>query len=274
MTALSMSTPQKPHTLVLLMMFVAAASALMTAVLLRFDMTPIVVDAAPLQASATPVFASAPRYEPVVAAPCSIANAGTDTAAPSLLVRSAPAEAYAPFAVLAPGQAIHALGQTGDGWVAVAYGERQGWLRRDSAALNGDCAALPVLLNPTIPTAPEDPAAFLFEVDRDGEGTFSQAVSAPYGDTLDIVWISVINLYSAPPNNYREFAVSLVCEGMNTEGLRWGIAASPTLTCGQSMVMPFLFGQSQQPLAVLFPQSAAQGYADYHLTAIMGDAVG
>ncbi len=204
---------------------------------------------------------------------CRVANAVGVAA----LVRSAPAAQFAPLGLLLPNGSLPVIGRTDDHqWYAVNFDERQGWIAGNVIALDGDCAALPVVRNPTIPTAPADAPAYLVQVDRDASGTFQQAISAPDGDTEDLVWVRVINLDTNPPNNYREFALTLDCQGTGVEALRWGSANNPTqsLTCGASVVLPFLSGSAQQPIRVLLPPGSHQSYVEYTLSILPAGAVG
>jgi hypothetical protein len=194
--------------------------------------------------------------------------------AADVLVRSAPSDTFAMLGTLAPATTLPALGRTDDGWFAVNFAERQGWMRADVAAPQGDCGGLPAILNPTIPAAPADVAAYAIEIDRDGEGSFREVISYPQGDTNDLVWISIINLHTQPPNNYREFTLTLNCEGSGLEAVRWGLAYSPNMTCGQSVVMPFINGSSQQPFSVNLPQGSRQSFVQFTLDVTPAGSVG
>jgi hypothetical protein len=209
-------------------------------------------------------------YVPVIAPRCSVVNPN----AADVLVRSAPADTFAMLGTLSTSTALPALGRTDDGWVAVNYAERQGWLRGEVTALSGDCTTLPLLLNPTIPSAPEDSAVYSLEVDRDGEGSFHEVISGPQGDRSDLIWISVVNLYTEPPNNFREFTLTLNCEGSALDAVRWGSAYSPSLVCGQSVNAPFMHDASQQPFVVLLPEGSRQSYAQYTLSVTPAGGVG
>lgn len=125
-----------------------------------------------------------------------------------------------------------------------------------------------MVLDPTIPTAPEDVEPYVLRVDRDGSGQLQEAIAYPNGDRLDFVWIQVLNLHDQPPANFREFRVALTCDGTGAERLRWGVPGQATLTCGESMVMPFLAGANQQAVAILLPDGSEQSYVRYGLTAV------
>ena len=217
----------------------------------------------------TPTEVSA-AYTPLVAPRCSALNR-TDA---DLLVRSAPTDAFAILGTLSPSATLPALGRTDSGWISVNYAERQGWLRADMTILQGECVALPRVLDPTIPSAPADVQVYGLEVDRDGDGMFRDMISTPEGDTSDLIWISVVNLHTQAPHNYREFTLSLNCEGAGLEAVRWGSAYNPTLSCGQSVVVPFIHGASQQPFAVMLPEGSRQSYVQYTLFVTPGGSVG
>lgn len=201
---------------------------------------------------------------------CRVANgAGADA-----IVRSAPAAQFAILGLLMPNGSLPVMGRTDDNaWYTVAFAERRGWLRGDVVSLAGDCAALPVVRNPTIPDAPADADSFLLQVDRDASGTFHQTISAPNGDTSDLIWVRIINLDTNPPNNYREFVLTLDCQGTGASVVRWGSAYQPTQVCGASMALPFLSGSAQQPISVLFPPGSRQNYVEYTLSVLPVNAV-
>ena len=203
-------------------------------------------------------------------ADCRVTNAvGVDT-----LVRSAPAAKYAILGFLPAEGSLPVIGHTDNNWYTVDFAERQGWITGDVVALAGDCGSLPLVRNPAIPSAPADAQASLLQVDRDGSGSFRDAISAPDGDSSDLIWVRIINLDTQPPNNYREFALTLDCKGTHVDEVRWGSAYTPTLTCGDSIVLPFLSGNSQQPIVVLFPPGSHQSYVDYTLSALPGKVEG
>ncbi len=198
----------------------------------------------------------------------------TNTSPADVLVRSAPAAQYAVLGTLTQKGALAALGRTDNGWFSIAFGERQGWIRSDVVTPSGNCGSLPVVHNPAIPVAPVDVPAYLLQVDRDGSGVFTQAISTPDGDHDDLIWVRVINLYTEPPNNYRQFVLTLDCRGERTDYLRWGSPYAPTHRCGESITLPFLTGDEQQPISVLFAPGSPQNYVDYQLRVELPKSVG
>ncbi len=182
------------------------------------------------------------------------------------LIRSAPADRYAVIGLLPPGASLSVIGHTDNDWYTVDFNERQGWVAGAVIAPAGDCAGIPRVNNPAIPTAPVDPDALLVEVDRDGSATYHNAISTPTGDTGDLIWVRAINLYTEPPNNFREFALTLTCSGDGAENLRWGSAYQPDLRCGATLVLPFIVSSAQQPIAVQFAPGSPQSYVEYDLS--------
>jgi hypothetical protein len=204
------------------------------------------------------------------AANCRIKNnVGVNT-----IIRSAPAPQYAVLALFPADTSLPVIGQTDNGWYSVNFAERQGWVFRDVIALEGDCAALPIVRNPAIPSAPADAQAYLLQADRDGRGSFREEISAPDGDTSDLVWVRVVNLDSVSPNNYREFVLTLDCVGEGSEVLRWGSPTDPSLKCGETVVLPFLNTSAERPIVVLFPTGSPQSHVDYLLSMLPAGAVG
>lgn len=215
------------------------------------------VSAATLSAAATSApLIDAPKYAPQ----CYVSNAVPG----DVLVRSYPGTEFAELGYLS-GE-LTALGITDSGWITVDYAERRGWLRVENLRFRGHCESLPAVRDPLIPTAPDDADVFAVQVDRDGAGTFGGAISSPDGDTMDIVWIVVINLYTEPPNNLREFTLTLECDGTHSDALRWGWSYhTPALTCGDALTLPFMVGSSQQPFTIAFAPNSPQSYVEYTL---------
>lgn len=208
------------------------------------------------------------------AADCRVTNPAEAEPKASVLVRSAPAAQYAVLGMLPASGSLPVIGKTDNDWYAVSFAERQGWIAGDVIRLDGDCGALPVLRNPTIPNASADAPAVLLDVDRDGSGTLDGDISTPGGDTNDLIWVRIINLDTRPPNNYREFALTLTCDGTGSDAVRWGDPSRPTRMCGDSLLLPFLSGKAQTPIAVVFPPGSRQSYVTYSLDVALPDAEG
>ena len=198
----------------------------------------------------------------------------TNSSGVNTIIRSAPAANYAVLALFPPGTSLPAIGRTDSGWLTVSFEERQGWVDGNVSGLTGDCGSLPVVRNPAIPNAPADAQAYLLQADRDGSGVFREVISAPEGDTSDLIWVRVNNLDTAAPNNYREFALTLDCAGSERGTLRWGSPNNPSLKCGESVVLPFLQTNNQQPIIVVFPVGSPQSYVEYTLSMLPANAVG
>jgi hypothetical protein len=253
-------------------LMIAVFSALVGALLIMFGQpvlcTADYVSAATMSAAApaaTPVpLVDAPKYAPQ----CYVSTAVQG----DVLVRSYPGSQFAELGYLS-GE-LTASGVTDSGWVTVDYGERRGWLRVENLRFRGSCETLPTVRDPLIPNALADPDVFAVQIDRDGTGTFSNAISSPDGDTTDVVWVVIINLYTEPPNNLREFTLTLECEGVNTDSVRWGWSyRAPQMTCGDAITLPFMAENNQQPFTITFAPNSPQSYVDYTLR-IDGGAAG
>ncbi len=162
---------------------------------------------------------------------------------------------------------LMARGRLRGGWYAVDAAGKVGWIAAPSVRLQGACAALPLVLDPTIPSAPKDTEPHTLYVDRDGSGSLNGVVGAPLDDTFDAVWVVVLNLYDRPPANYREFRLTLTCTGVGVENLRWGAPQNPSHRCGESLSVPFLYNLSRQPMVALMPSGSEQSYVTYTLSA-------
>lgn len=202
------------------------------------------------------------RMQPVPSISCQLINQDQESLS---LIRVAPNDNFALIGLLSPGGAMDAIGRTDNGWYAVNFAERMGWVSGGVASARGDCAALPLLNNPTIPTAPDDRPTHLVQVDRDGEARFSEAISTPNGDKRDLISVRVINLHTQPPNNYREFTITLECRGEGADQLLWGSLSTPDFRCGDSITLPFSVTNSRFTFAVTLPEGSRQSYVEYEL---------
>lgn len=115
-----------------------------------------------------------------------------------------------------------------------------------------------------VPVAPVDSETYLFTVDRNAGGQFGEVISAPAGDTTDRVNLIAANLTSAPPDNYREFRVTLLCAGAGAENIRWGTGNMPNLPCNATTTVPLLNGADRQAFTITATGTA---YVHYTLTA-------
>ncbi|GAB4307302.1 MAG: hypothetical protein Kow00117_00460 [Phototrophicales bacterium] len=122
---------------------------------------------------------------------------------------------------------------------------------------------------PSTQVAPIDSNQLNWTIDRDAGGQFSDAVSNPDGDTNDRIRLTVDGLFNQPPNNYRQFVVTLVCNGTNTGNLSWGTGgpSSPTgLSCGDSITVTHTNESNQTYININMSGSSA-GYVTYTLIA-------
>jgi hypothetical protein len=193
---------------------------------------------------------SAPLFNPVSGA-CNISAAGS-----AVNIRSGPGLGFGVIGSLAAGTAIPPEARGDNGWFQIKTDAGAGWISGSVIVTSGTCDALAVVktaaLMPTaFPTAmPAMMNTFQLDVDHDGWGNFSQQLSAV--DRSDLVWLNITHLTNTPLDNYREFAVTLICSGPEIAAVRWGSPEKPALACGQTIAMPFMTGYQQQPLAVTF----------------------
>jgi hypothetical protein len=115
-----------------------------------------------------------------------------------------------------------------------------------------------------VPVAPADSDSYLFTVDRNAGGQFGEVISAPTGDPTDRVELVAANLTQTPPDNYREFRVTLTCAGAGAETVRWGPGDNPTLPCNATATVPLLAGAERQTFTVTATGAA---YVHYRLVA-------
>ncbi len=204
---------------------------------------------------------------PVLTTPVPVADPTsycTVSSSNNVNIRGGPGTNYTVIGTLLPGTSLPASGQL-DGWYVVTAGGQQGWVSGTVVATNGLCNLLPLVASATpLPVAPFDTATFSLVTDRDASSQFSEVISYPDGDSGDLIQLSIANLYFQPPDNYREFTLSLNCAGPGAESVRWGAPENPVYTCGSIITLPFLYDYSQQLLTVVLSQP---GYVQYTLAA-------
>ncbi len=116
-----------------------------------------------------------------------------------------------------------------------------------------------------VPVAPADGEAFVFTADRSLGGQFAESISSPQGDAVDTVQFSISNLLNAPPHNFREVQLTLLCSGAGVEQVRWGVAGDAALRCGGTARVPVLFNAGAQTVTVAVGDGNA--YVNYTLVA-------
>lgn len=113
--------------------------------------------------------------------------------------------------------------------------------------------------------APIDSETYLFTADRNSGGQFGESVSSPSGDSTDAILFAASNLIDAPPHNFREFELTLLCSGDGVEQVRWGSPTDARLGCGGTTVVPMLAGTEGQAILVTVPEGRA--FVNYTLVA-------
>ncbi|MFN8373348.1 MAG: SH3 domain-containing protein [Anaerolineae bacterium] len=118
------------------------------------------------------------------------------------------------------------------------------------------------------PVALPDTQQFSFGFDRDSGGLFNETLSFPYGDSSDALLVNVNNLTETPPNNYRSVQLTLLCGGLGTENVRWGLPDNPAMLCNTTMTVPFLYGAVGQDVIISVPAGSSASYVRYTLYAV------
>jgi uncharacterized protein YraI len=210
---------------------------------------------------------------------CSIAA----TNSPGVNIYNGPDMGYTAIASLPTGKSVIADSRTDSGWYHITLDGIDGWVSDRVVTLNGLCSGLPLQTSSagaqtmsaslsgngvSVPgvVAPYDPDSYYFGIDRNAGGDLSDAISYPNGDSIDRILMAVNN----PPTTglfSRTFTFTLYCKGTGTEFLRWGMAQSPTLLCGDSIALPFSSNYDQQSFVVTLPGATGQSYVDYLLRA-------
>jgi SH3-like domain-containing protein len=232
---------------------------------------------------------------PNIPAPTDVCNLSTGGA---VNVRTGPGTNYAVLGTLQPGNFPTVSGISADrGWYAITYNGQQGWVAGSVSTLNGPCGSLPVVQSsaapapttapgvtatiaapvqtqevtqpgaPTAtiaaaPTAPPDAEIHNVSLDRNNGGQFSEVISYPGGDTTDRVAASVSNFDSV--NTFAQFSVTMVCNGVGSEALRWGLNIQANLVCGQSAAITLTTDSNNQFFNITLPSGSPEGsYVQY-----------
>lgn len=116
-----------------------------------------------------------------------------------------------------------------------------------------------------LPSAPNDDESYWFGLDRDGGGVFNEVLSAPIGDTVDMIDLVMTNLTDSVPNQFREMTITLQCDGFGVEHIRWGLPENPSLGCGASVTTAFIHRVNQQKIEILSANPNAQTYVNYRV---------
>ncbi|MBC7814915.1 MAG: SH3 domain-containing protein, partial [Burkholderiales bacterium] len=232
-------------------------------------------------ASAAPVESNAVVAPVAASVPCTITSPAV-----TVNIRNGPSTSYMIIGTLSAGSSLTASGQSGNGWFLVSdTPDGQGWIAASVVNMQGECAALPVVApsfprgdywaqNVSYTTYNSAPAvnSYTFAVDRDNGGQFDGAISYPMNNgsasRADMVTLQVSGLSPNAPNHQRTFAVALVCSGVGVENVRWGAPEDPVFTCGNALIVPFSFAQSQQSFVIVLPQTAATSAVNYRLSAV------
>lgn len=117
-----------------------------------------------------------------------------------------------------------------------------------------------------MPIAPEDEDQQVFYVDSNQGGAIQQTVSYPIGDAHDTLAVFAHNLQETSPDNYREYMLTMQCNGTQSDALRWGMQ-SATLGCGAQIIVNLSFAESVRYITVDVPAHEGQSFIDYTLYA-------
>lgn len=205
-------------------------------------------------------------YQPIVYNPslpinsCSVRS----SVANNVNIRSGPGTSYTVIGTLAKNTTIPVSGQTSTGWFQVNNDVGGGWVSASVTTFEGQCAGLPQVMPPDNQLVSPKAGVFNLEVDRDGWGNISNHLNYSDLNRHHLILLAVTNMMSNAPDNYREFTLTLLCNGTNTESIRWGAPENPTLACGSSTVLPMTTAYNQQWIAVTLPEST--GLSDVYYT--------
>ncbi|MEZ4667083.1 MAG: SH3 domain-containing protein [Anaerolineae bacterium] len=192
--------------------------------------------------------------------------AARSSVANNINIRSGPGTNFGVIGMLAVDTTIAVVGQTSTGWYQVEAEDGGGWVSASVTELEGQCVGL---LN-VVPSNQDDSTAqagiFNLQVDRDGWGNVSNHLVYSDLNRRHLILLAITNMSANPPDNYREFTLTLLCNGTGTDYVRWGAPESPTQICGSTAVIPVTTAYNQQWIAVTLPDTRGLSNVNYTLT--------
>jgi hypothetical protein len=184
-------------------------------------------------------------------------------------IRTGPGTTYTVSASLAYGLSVSVVGQSRNGWYQVAFNSQTGWVSGSVISLTGSCVQLPDVTPAEISVSQTNSFTnpLQLNLDRDGWGNVSDRLSYMETDPRDLILMTVTNLTTLSPDNYREFSLTLFCSGAGMDFVRWGAPEQPTLHCGNSVVLPATWTYAQQRIAVTLLDRSGLSDVNYMLYA-------
>lgn len=180
-------------------------------------------------------------------------------------IRNGPGINYDVVGSLALGQSLTVTGQTQDGWYQATLNGQPVWVSGSVVSLYGACNQLPDVTPAQTVVSQPDVDNLQLVVDRDGWGNLSETLSYQEVDSQDLILMTVTNLTTVAPDNYREFSLTLLCSGTGVDFIRWGAPDQPTHRCGSSIVLPSTPTYNQQWIAVALPDKSGLSDVSYML---------
>jgi hypothetical protein len=167
-------------------------------------------------------------------------------------IRSGPGLDFTVISSLPPSTPLVVEAQSTNGWFQASGST--GWVSGSVVTASGNCITLP-LVNPPAPQPTAVPTAmyqamaldnglFRLEVDHNGWGELRERLAV---SERDMIQVAVTSLGA---NEYREYIITLQCNGSGTEMIRWGAPEQPTLVCAESYRMPTTGGAAEMWFAV------------------------
>ncbi len=77
--------------------------------------------------------------------------------------------------------------------------------------------------------------------------TFSQAISAPQGDSADKITVRIPDLFTGS----WDFTFGLLCSGVGVDAVEWSLQTGSVLACGDTIILPLAPAPNVSPVASL-----------------------
>lgn len=175
-----------------------------------------------------------------------------------------------PLLILPVTIAYEADARTSNGWYRLMVDSHTGWVNGNQVQLHGDCATLPVdtmiqstSTNDGTNTAPYDVDRHYFDIHANQGGVFTNTVSYPNGDSIDLIQATVSHM----PTD-RTIGIVMTCFGTGIDALQWGYDETLALSCGDTLALGFTQEARDTQLTVKLPAVSGQQFVEYELKAM------
>lgn len=164
-------------------------------------------------------------------------------------------------------------------WYRVRSADMVGWVASSFVSVQGTCQDLPVISVPIsaqtvaqggtggftnrsiVQPAVYDTDTYDLRINLDTGIVFEEQISYPEGDQIDRLWLTVDEA-----DVVRQFTLRMTCDGVGTEGLRWGTPDNPVMGCEGTVTTTFSPQITRRNIIVTLPDGSAPGSVRYRMS--------